>query len=207
MFLLISIQRVCIRKLQKNHCNGVEAEPLNQLRILCNAQCVAKVASLAAFGAHYDANPDSASDVASDATHHANFVAHIVAHFVAKSVLRHLRVCCQPISRDQPPECPHSLLALRVNQRLDGVSLVVASMYCSPHPAPLHIAPAARLREFRLCDSAFEELLASRGKTHIRSLRRRNDAIKALLTVRCIRINQSHRHTDSAHSHEGNPLR
>jgi hypothetical protein len=30
----------------------------------------------------------------------------------------------------------------------DYVSPVVASMYCSPHPAPLHIAPAARLRVF-----------------------------------------------------------
>jgi hypothetical protein len=30
MFLPISIQRVCIRKLQNKHCNGVEAEPLNQ---------------------------------------------------------------------------------------------------------------------------------------------------------------------------------
>jgi hypothetical protein len=32
MFLPISIQRVCIRKLQNNHCNGVEAEPLNQIK-------------------------------------------------------------------------------------------------------------------------------------------------------------------------------
>jgi len=28
------------------------------------------------------------------------------------------------------------------------MSPVVASMYCSPHPAALHIAPAARLRGF-----------------------------------------------------------
>jgi hypothetical protein len=34
MFLPISIQRVCIRKLQNNHCNGVEALPLRQRRIL-----------------------------------------------------------------------------------------------------------------------------------------------------------------------------
>jgi len=34
------------------------------------------------------------------------------------------------------------------------VSPVVASMYCSPHPAALHIAPAARLRGFCLYDSA-----------------------------------------------------
>jgi len=31
---------------------------------------------------------------------------------------------------------------------------VVASIYCSPHPAALQIAPAARLREFCLYDSA-----------------------------------------------------
>jgi hypothetical protein len=37
---------------------------------------------------------------------------------------------------------------VRVNQRRDYVSPVVASMYCSPHPAALHIAPAARLRGF-----------------------------------------------------------
>jgi hypothetical protein len=55
--------------------------PLIKLRILCNGHCVAKVASLAAFGAHFDANPDAASGVAFDATHDANFV----AHFVAKS--------------------------------------------------------------------------------------------------------------------------
>ena len=28
------------------------------------------------------------------------------------------------------------------------MSPVGASMYCSPHPAALHIAPAARLRDF-----------------------------------------------------------
>jgi len=39
------------------------------------------------------------------------------------------------------------------------VSPVVASMYCSPHPAVLHIAPAARLREFCLYDSAPGELI------------------------------------------------
>jgi hypothetical protein len=32
MFLLISIQGVCNRKFQNNHCNGVEAEPLNQIK-------------------------------------------------------------------------------------------------------------------------------------------------------------------------------
>ena len=48
--------------------------------------------------------------------------------------------------------CPQTVRsrveAVRVNQRRDGVSPVVASMYCSPHPAALHIAPAARLRGF-----------------------------------------------------------
>jgi hypothetical protein len=32
-------------------------------------------------------------------------------------------------------------------------------MYCSPHPTALHIAPAARLREFCLYDFAPGELL------------------------------------------------
>jgi hypothetical protein len=31
--------------------------------------------------------------------------------------------------------------AVRVNQRRDGVSPVVASIYCSPHPAALQIDP------------------------------------------------------------------
>jgi hypothetical protein len=31
--------------------------------------------------------------------------------------------------------------------RFNDMSPVVASMYCSPHPAALNIAPAARLRE------------------------------------------------------------
>ena len=74
MFLSISIQRVCILKFQNNHKNGVEAEPLNTLRILCYAHCVAKVASLAAFGAKFDANPNAASSAALDATHDVNFV-------------------------------------------------------------------------------------------------------------------------------------
>jgi hypothetical protein len=52
--------------------------------------------------------------------------------------------------------------AVRVNQGRDGVSPVVASMYCSPHPAALHIARAARLREFCLYDSALGEWLAER---------------------------------------------
>jgi len=49
--------------------------------------------------------------------------------------------------------------AVRVNQRRDGASPVVASIYCSPHPAVLQIAPAARLRGFCLYDSAPGELL------------------------------------------------
>jgi hypothetical protein len=85
MFLPISIQHVCIRKLQSNQSNGVQAEPLNSLRILCNAPCGAKVASLAAFGAQFDANPNAASGVAFHDTHDANFIAHFVPHFVAKS--------------------------------------------------------------------------------------------------------------------------
>jgi hypothetical protein len=55
-------------------------------------------------------------------------------------------------------------LAPRVNQRRDYVSPVVASMYCSPHPAALHIAPAARLREFCLYDSA-PQMMALTFKT------------------------------------------
>ena len=39
------------------------------------------------------------------------------------------------------------------------MSPVVASMYCSPHPAALHIAPAARLREFCLYDFAHGEII------------------------------------------------
>ena len=49
---------------------------------------------------------------------------------------------------------PQSRVTVRVNQGRDGVSPVVASMYCSPQPAALHIAPAARLREFCHYDSA-----------------------------------------------------
>jgi hypothetical protein len=45
---------------------------------------------------------------------------------------------------------PQSRVAVRVNQRRDYVSPVGASMYCSPHPAALHIAPAARLPDFCL---------------------------------------------------------
>jgi hypothetical protein len=39
------------------------------------------------------------------------------------------------------------------------MSPVVASMSCSPHPAALHIAPAARLRGFCHYDFAPGELL------------------------------------------------
>jgi hypothetical protein len=41
------------------------------------------------------------------------------------------------------------------------MSPVGASMYCSPHPAALHIAPAARLREFCLYDSAHGEFITT----------------------------------------------
>jgi hypothetical protein len=61
--------------LQRNQLIGVQAEPLNRLRILCYAHCVAKVASLAAFGAKFDANPNAASGAVLDATHDSNFVA------------------------------------------------------------------------------------------------------------------------------------
>jgi hypothetical protein len=43
----------------------------------------------------------------------------------------------------------------------DYVSPVGASMYCSPHPAVLHIAPAARLRGFCLYDSAHGEIITT----------------------------------------------
>ena len=47
----------------------------------------------------------------------------------------------------------------------DYMSPVVASISCSPHPAALHIAPAARLRGFCLYDFARGELfLANRKK-------------------------------------------
>jgi hypothetical protein len=62
--------------------------PLIKLRILCDAHCIAIVASLAAFGANFDAKPDAVSGVAFDATHDANFVAHDVANFVAKAFAR-----------------------------------------------------------------------------------------------------------------------
>jgi hypothetical protein len=44
----------------------------------------------------------------------------------------------------------------------DCVSPVVASIYCSHHPAPLQIAPAARLREF--CFLGFRAREIYRGK-------------------------------------------
>jgi hypothetical protein len=47
----------------------------------------------------------------------------------------------------------HPLVAVCANRKFNYVSPVVASMYCSPHPAPLHIAPAARLRSFASMDS------------------------------------------------------
>ena len=58
---------------------------------------------------------------------------------------------------------PQSRVAVRVNQGRDGVSLVVASMSCSPQPAALHIAPAARLPKFCLYDSAPGELFMAKS--------------------------------------------
>jgi len=65
-------------------------------------------------------------------------------------VPRHSRVCRQPISRDQPPECPQSRDVVRVNQGRDDVSPVVASIYCSPHPAALQIDPPPGSGDFAL---------------------------------------------------------
>jgi hypothetical protein len=42
----------------------------------------------------------------------------------------------------------HPLVAVCANPEFNCMSPDGASMYCSPHPAALHIAPAARLREF-----------------------------------------------------------
>jgi hypothetical protein len=44
----------------------------------------------------------------------------------------------------------HISLRVRVNRMFHCMSPVGASMYCSPQPAALHIAPAARLRGFCL---------------------------------------------------------
>jgi len=57
--------------------------------------------------------------------------------------------------------------AVRVNQGRDGVSPVVASIYCSPHPAVLQIAPAARLWEFCLYDFAPGELFMTDCELHL----------------------------------------
>ena len=65
--------------------------------------------------------------------------------------------------RELSAASPQSRGAVRVNQRRDCVSPVVASIYCSPHPAALQIAPAARLRGFCLYDSAPGELLCEEG--------------------------------------------
>jgi hypothetical protein len=54
----------------------------------------------------------------------------------------------------RPKSNSHRCLGRARESRLDCMSPVVASMYCSPHPAALHIAPAARLRGFCLYDSA-----------------------------------------------------
>ena len=96
-----------------------------------------------------------APSVALDATPDANLHANRDANLVLTQMLRLLLT-----------DLLHSLHfwrirveAVRVNQRRDCMSPVVASIYCSPHPAPLQIAPAARLREFCLYDLAPGELL------------------------------------------------
>jgi hypothetical protein len=43
--------------------------------------------------------------------------------------------------RELSAACPQSREAVRVNQRRDDMSPVVASIYCSPHPAALQIDP------------------------------------------------------------------
>jgi hypothetical protein len=52
-----------------------------------------------------------------------------------------------------------SCLSWARESEADYMSPVVASMSCSPQPAALHIAPAARLWEFCLYDFAHGELL------------------------------------------------
>ena len=66
------------------------------------------------------------------------------------AILRRAHIASKHPGRFQP----QSRYFPRVNPRRDDMSPVGASMYCSPHPAALHIAPAARLREFCLYDSA-----------------------------------------------------
>jgi hypothetical protein len=54
---------------------------------------------------------------------------------------------CREVSGQCPVECPEEIVArirveaVRVNQGRDGVSPVVASIYCSLHPAALQIDP------------------------------------------------------------------
>jgi len=72
--------------------------------------------------------------------------------------------------RELSAASPQSRGVVRVNQRRDCMSPVVASMSCSPHPAALHIAPAARLREFCLYDSALGDLFCEKGQNHVRSV-------------------------------------
>jgi hypothetical protein len=50
-------------------------------------------------------------------------------------------------------------VAVRVNQGRDGMSLVVASIYCSPHPAALQIDTPPGSGGLCLYDSAPGELL------------------------------------------------
>jgi hypothetical protein len=54
----------------------------------------------------------------------------------------------------------HPLIAVCANPKFHYMSPANASMYCSPHPAALHIAPVARLRDFAFRISRMVELLA-----------------------------------------------
>jgi hypothetical protein len=56
---------------------------------------------------------------------------------------------------------PQSRGVVRVNQLWHYVSPCGASIYCSPHPAALQIAPAARLRGFCLYDFAHGEIITT----------------------------------------------
>jgi hypothetical protein len=62
----------------------------------------------------------------------------------------------------RPAKCPQMSAVACGRAReaeADCVSPVVASIYCSPRPAALQIAPAARLRGFCLYDSAPGEII------------------------------------------------
>jgi len=70
----------------------------------------------------------------------------LVAHFVAKSGHTSSTALQSTDFRDHPPNVRSQSAVACGHAResgCDGVSPVAASMYCSPHPAALHIAPAA----------------------------------------------------------------